>query len=410
MKDEESELMNPRLREVQPSLIEHQGAPFIMLKDPLGISPGVLLVPQPLAPLLGLCDGTRDLNGLKEALAFHTGIRLSLENVEHVITQLDSALMLDNEKYARARKLSLDDFRSASCREAALSGGGYPDNPEELRLYLETFFSSASGNDVQSDNVRGIICPHIDFHRGGDVYAEVWRRTNDAVINSELVIVLGTNHMGGGNQFALTRQNYASPFGTLPTAGSIVDRLAREIGHYSAFEEELYHRNEHSIELALVWLHYLLGEKETEVLPILCGSFDKFIHGEDDPADNHEISTVVAMLREITSERNTLVVAAADMSHVGPAFGDRQPVDETGRELIQEADADLIDDICHADADAFFSRLKRDKDARRVCGLSPIYMTLRMLEGARGEVCAYEQCPADETNSSLVSICGVILE
>ena len=60
-------------------------------------------------------------------------------------------------------------------------------------------------------------------------------------------------------------------------------------------------------------------------------------------------------------------------------------------------------------ADGFFGQLRDERDQRRVCGLPPIYLTLKLLDDARGEVVDYEQCPADEMSGSLVSIAGVLL-
>ena len=406
---EEPMSVNPKIRAVQPNLIEHEGAPYVLLRDPLGILEGTMLMPQPLAPLLALCDGTRDIASLQIALELYSGVRLSRENLEQVIAQLDEALLLDNERFARAREVSLDEFRAVECREPALSGGGYPSEPGKLKTLLKGHFDSVPEADL-SAAIRGLVSPHIDFHRGGPVYAQVWQKAARAIEEIDLAIIFGTNHLGGSNLFALTRQNYATPFGILPTAVDVVDRLADAIGHDVAFKDELYHRNEHSIELALVWLHYLLGQRKCELLPVLCGSFEPFIEWDNDPLQNEEILAVIDCLQTEAKNRRTLVIAAADLAHMGPAFGDLSPIEVAGREEISEADDALIRSMCSCDAQSFFSEIKAEKDARRVCGLSPIYLTLRVLGEARGEACGYAQCPADGVNASLVSICGVVLE
>jgi AmmeMemoRadiSam system protein B len=334
---------------------------------------------------------------------------LPRENLEQVIAQLDEALLLDNERFARACEDSLNGFRAAFCREPSLSGGGYPSEPGELEALLKGYFDSTP--EVESSaGIRGVISPHIDFQRGGPVYAQVWQKAARAIEEIDLAIIFGTNHLGGSNLFALTRQNYATPFGILPTAVDAVDRLADAIGHDVAFEDELYHRNEHSIELALVWLHYLLRQRKCELVPVLCGSFEPFIEENNDPLQNEEILAVIDCLQAEAKNRRTLVIAAADLAHMGPAFGDLSPIEVAGRAEIGEADDALIRAMCSCDAQGFFSEIKAEEDARRVCGLSPIYLTLRVLGEARGEACGYAQCPADEMNASLVSICGVALE
>ncbi|MBN2003270.1 MAG: AmmeMemoRadiSam system protein B, partial [Anaerolineae bacterium] len=253
----------------------------------------------------------------------------------------------------------------------------------------------------------GLVSPHIDYARGGAVYARVWKCAEEAVRAADLAILLGTNHYGGDGTLTLTRQSYATPFGVLPTAGGIVDALADALGAEAAFADELHHRGEHSIELAAVWLHYIRREQPCEVAPILCGSFGRFVHGDGQPASDPAIHALVDVLRQAVDGRRALVVAAADLSHVGPAFGG-QSLDFVGRAQLQVADCELIERMCEGDGEGFFAAIKRDGDRRNVCGLSPIYLTMRVLDPTRGKPVAYERCPADQDGASLVSVCGVV--
>jgi AmmeMemoRadiSam system protein B len=253
----------------------------------------------------------------------------------------------------------------------------------------------------------GLVSPHIDYDRGGPVYAQVWSHSEDFIRGADLAIIFGTDHFGGDASITLTRQNYATPFGVLPTARGIIDELAAAIGEQSAFDGELRHRGEHSVELAAVWLHHTREERECEVVPILCGSFARFTMGLADAGDDDRINQVVTILREKMRRRRTVVIAAADLSHVGPAFGGA-PVDLAGRGELQESDAELIDRVCEGDADGFLGAIKRVEDRNNVCGVSPIYLALRTLAGTAGRFIAYDRCPADEEGTSLVSICGVV--
>jgi len=103
------------------------------------------------------------------------------------------------------------------------------------------------------------------------------------------------------------------------------------------------------------------------------------------------------------------VIAAADLAHMGPAFGDSFPMKTPERDSVTLADEELIKCMCLADSQSFFGQIKQEGDCRRICGLAPIYMTLRILSESTGTSAGYALCPADETNSSLVSICGVTL-
>ena len=100
----------------------------------------------------------------------------------------------------------------------------------------------------------------------------------------------------------------------------------------------------------------------------------------------------------------------ADLAHSGPAFGDAMPVDLAGRARMTAADDALIEAMCAGDAQAFYEQVAAENDRRNVCGLSPIYLTLRLLGETTGERAGYERCPADQEGASWVSVCGVVLE
>ena len=98
------------------------------------------------------------------------------------------------------------------------------------------------------------------------------------------------------------------------------------------------------------------------------------------------------------------------MAHIGPAFGDATPVDLTGYARLAATDDALIDTICAGDPEAFYRQIEDEEDRRNVCGLAPIHLTLRLLDETIGERAGYERCPADQNNTSWVSVCGVLLK
>jgi AmmeMemoRadiSam system protein B len=377
-----------------------------LLRDPLALAGRSVLIPQQLAPLLALCDGTRDLSALRASLAVRYGLRVGPGELERLVAALDEALLLENERSAQAMARALDDYRQAPCRPPVGAGRSYPDDAGELRLMLDRYLAEV-GDDGMPFHGRGLVSPHIDYPRGGPVYAAVWKRAAEAVRAADLVVVLGTDHYGDV-PFTLTRQSYATPFGVLPTAREAVDALAEAAGEEMAFAGELYHRSEHSIELAAVWLHHVREGEPCEIVPVLCGSFGRFVRGKANPADDPALPALVDGIRQVVAGRRALVVAAADLAHVGPAF-DGAPVDLVARAQLQAADDELIERMCTGDAEGFLQVIKYVEDRNNVCGLPPIYVTLRVLSPAQGERVAYARCPADQNGTSLVSICGVLL-
>jgi len=120
------------------------------------------------------------------------------------------------------------------------------------------------------------------------------------------------------------------------------------------------------------------------------------------------MSAAIEALRAATTSSRTIVVAAADLAHVGPAFGDPYPVNGVGKADISIADTKLLDTIARGDPDGLFTQVREEGDRRRICGLSPIYLALKLLGEVTGEVTGYAQCPADQLEASWVSICGIV--
>jgi AmmeMemoRadiSam system protein B len=380
---------------------------LILLRDPLQLSDKTLLVPQVLGPVLGLCDGSReDSRALGAALAVRYGLPLDPDSIQQLLEALDEAVLLDNERYEEARLDALAQYRQVPFRIPALAGPSYPAEPEELRCLLMSYLEN-SEQPLRIRTASGLVSPHIDYARGGPVYAQVWKQAEEAVRTAELAVIFGTDHFGGDATITLTRQNYATPFGVLPTARGIVDELAEALGEGAAFDGELRHRGEHSVELAAVWLHHTREQRECEVVPILCGSFARFTSGLAHPSQDDRMSAVASILQKHVRGRQTVVIAAADLAHIGPAFGG-YPVDLAGRARLEESDAELIDRICAGDSEGFLGAITRVGDRNNVCGVSPIYLALRTLAGTPGRSVAYDRCPADDQGTSFVSVCGIV--
>jgi AmmeMemoRadiSam system protein B len=348
---------------------------------------------------------------LSASLAVRHGVRVPPAVIDRLLSALDQAYLLDNDTYAQAVERALAEYRAAPSRPATGAGQSYPDDPHELKRLLDGYLDQAQTapdeTPASSPPIRGLVSPHIDYARGGPIYAQVWRQAADAVRAADLAVILGTDHYGSTGTVILTTQRYATPYGVLPRAPDVVDALVSALGEEAAFAEELHHRTEHSVELAAIWLHHLRRGEPCAVVPVLCGSFRHCIEGRESPADNPAIDSLVEAFKKTTQGHRVLVIAAADLAHVGPVFGGR-PLDMVGRARLQAADEALIDRMRAGDAEGFLAEIQRVEDRNNVCGVPPIYLALRLLQPVQGELVAYDRCPADGYGTSLVSVCGVV--
>jgi len=398
---------NPKLRPLDARWINHDGQPGILLQDRLCISQPAL-IPEALVPLLSLCDGARSLEAIRIGFELRTGMPISLATVERLAGELEEALLLDGIRFRAAYQKSLEEYRTAPHRAMSLSGQVYPADPNELEWMLTGYGKDLKKGANVPTRLRGIVCPHIDFARGGPTYAGVWEQASQEAARSDLVVVFGTDHSGGGPALNLTRQSYSTPWGILPTDNGVVDQVVEVLGPDRGFSHELHHRNEHSLEAALVWLHFARKRQPCRVAPILCGALEE----ENAAGDRSRglFLEAIQALRQATVGMRVLVVAAADLAHVGPAFGDPRAIGPTERRILASEDGRMLDYVCAGDAEGFLAAATADGDRNKVCGASPIYAMLHFLQDCRGEVTGYQQCPADSAGASFVSIAGVILE
>ena len=403
----------PILRPLDFQPVSHMGQQMWLLRDPLQLSSQQLIVPQGLVQMLMFLDGHRTRQQVHDAFCQMVDEPLAFEVVDSALDQLDDAFLLDNPRSQQAQQMLLDNYRAQPHRPPALADLSYPGDPIAL---TKLFHEYAEGDDLNGWppwHGRAVISPHIDYQRGGPVYAKVWRRAETAVLEADLILIFGTDHNGGFGTFTLTRQPYATPYGVLPTDLALIDELAAAIGPENAFAEELHHRAEHSIELSAVWLHHIYqqaGVAPKPMVPILCGSFHHFVTGGGHPSGDALLDTAVSTLRHATLGKKVLAVASVDLAHVGPNFGDEFLMDTPRRKKLQHEDEQIIQAVLQGNAADFYDQIATIQDRNRICGLSSIHTMLRFLGPVNGREIAYDHCPADPQDTSLVSICGLLLE
>lgn len=404
----------PSVRPLDLQPVFHQGQRMWLLRDPIGLDDNQLLFPPLLAHMLRYLDGAHSVAAIQADLSRDAGYEVPLGPIHEAIDALDSACLLDNERSAAAQTALLADYRSQAFRPPFLAGRGYPADPQELLQRFDTYADGDSLDDGFTWHGRGVVSPHIDYQRGGPVYAQVWRRSAAAVLDAELVVILGTDHYGPSQTITLTHVPYATPFGVLPIDNTVTDALAEAAGgHTAAFANELYHCREHSIELSAVWLHSAFaraGQAPCPMIPMLVGSFYAFVQNGSSPSTDKKFNGFIEALRQLAATRRVLFVSSVDLSHVGPAFGDSFVMDAERRLALANEDHALMADILNGAADDFYSRVAQVGDRNHICGLAPLYVMSSCLGATTGTSIDYRQCPADSEDHSLVSICGLLVD
>jgi len=403
----------PRLRRVEAFPVEHEGRTCVALRDPAGYTAAIVLLHGPLLDIVSLFDGEHTIADIQAAMMRRHGQLVERRQLEEIAESLDHQGFLDGPGFAERRAAIDNDFLASPTRPAIHAGTAYATDAEELRAMIDGFFTPPAGpgpidgRGIGGPQVRAVIAPHIDFHRGGPAYAWAYRDLAERS-QADVFVVFGTCHTGMEHPFALTRKDYASPLGDIPVDRDFVEALSKR-ARQDCFGSELAHRVEHSIEFQAVFLRSLYADREIRIVPVLASfAHEAMLTGrrpDDDPRVPRFLDAVAETIA--ASGHRVALVAGADLAHLGPRFGDPAPVSTPELARIEREDRAMLEPVTAGDAQAFFESVARDGDRRRICGLSPIYALLRTLGRGAGSVKRYGQWPDP---NGVVSFASVVLE
>lgn len=400
----------PRLREVDAFPTQLDGKAALCLRDPQGFSDGVLFLPLAAAEILQHLDGTNSILDIQAAWVRRHGELLFREQVEQLLALLDEHLLLENARFAAARETVEREFVAAPVRPAFHAGRSYDADPTSLRTTLDGFFTSREGpgppGPPRGTGLQAVLAPHIDFARGGPTYAWAYRAVLEAA-DADCFVVLGTAHSALSGRFSPSIKDFGTPFGALGTDRAFIERLLSRTGRDGIIVDDFVHRAEHSIDFQAVFLQYLYaGRRTIRLVPILCGTLSDFVLTGKSPADDPVVRRFITGLQETiaAAPERVCLVGGVDLAHLGPRFGDPQPL--TGAHLRRAArdDEAMLQAVTAGDAEGFFRFVQRERDRRRICGLSPIYILLKVLEGAKGQLLRYSQWPDPQGTVTFASV------
>ena len=404
-------MRRPRLRGIEAFPVDHEGERFLALRDPAGYTPSVLMLPMALLEIVSLFDGGHGIAEIQQAVLRHRGEHVDAGRIEELVQALDQHGFLEGPSF-EARRAEVDGaFLASTVRPASHAGGAYPADAAALRTMFDGFFApphgpgAIDGVGATSTRVSALIAPHIDFHRGGPAYAWGYRDIAERC-DADVFVIFGTCHAGMSHPFALTRKPYDTPLGPAPVDVDFVESLAARAGQ-DCFAAEAAHRNEHSIEFQAVFLRYLFAaRREVRLVPVLTSFVHEAIARGQRPEADRQVTRFLDALGETVaaSGRRVAFVAGADLAHVGPRFGDADPVSPKEAARLAAADRATLAAVTAGDADGFFDDAARDGDARRICGLSPIWMLLRATGGAPGVLRHYGQTPDPQCVVTFASV------
>ncbi|HLO40637.1 MAG TPA: AmmeMemoRadiSam system protein B [Phycisphaerales bacterium] len=425
----------PRLRPVRGFPAKAGDRDILGLADARQISDKVVFTMPAAQFILQMLDGNRTIDEIVAAV----GRGLTRPTVEQLVAQLDDAGLLFGPVFDQLVEKMKRDFDSSPnlppASTAALADslaqqelGEHASEAQKaevgatkLRELMDQWIAQALEkveNPSLSALPKAIIAPHIDYPRGWLNYASVWGRLRVAD-RPDRVVVLGTNHFGESTGVTACDKGYISPLGTCEVDRDLVEKMRSKLG------EPLYagrydHEREHSIELQIPWIQHVLGKDDAGNF---CKVYGVMVHdptvnaGESYDGKGVALDPFVEALKSSLAELGgrTLVVSSADLSHVGPAFGDRQPLaGEEGpglefRNKTFQHDQDMLNVLRQNRPDELVASMAWQQNPTRWCSIGNMVAAIKVTEPTSIDIVQYAAA-MDEQGMGMVSSMAAIMQ
>ena len=243
---------------------------------------------------------------------------------------------------------------SAGPRQPAVAGQFYEADGARLAKQIEGCFLSELGpgelparRRSPDRRIRAAVVPHAGFVYSGPIAALAY-----AAVAAERppasVLILGVDHRGGGAPAAVSDRDWSTPLGPV----EVDHDLVRALAHGPIEIDEASHEHEHSIEVQLPFLQYVLPRPRIAALTVRFGPYDF-------------LATVASTVRTALRGRDALVLASTDFSHYVPA------------EEAQRLDRLALEMILRRDAKGLYDTVQRHEIS--MCGIAPTTVLLGAL-------------------------------
>ena len=385
----------PHIRQFTPIPVENaEKKVFLALRDPAnlrgdGNSP---VIPPQVLSVISLFQGERTLEEIAQITSAPP------EFLVQLVAVLDEAGLLWGPNSDRLEREAMDRVRAAGAFPAGAAEAAGSD-PVAAAKVIQDLLASAEDPELEGE-LLGIVAPHLDYARGGKTYAAAYRAFGTS-LKADRVVILGTNHFGAGDGIVMTRLGFQSPFGIFQPDSGVIQALDRRFGE-SLFKDEIDLLGEHSIQIQLPWIHAIFGSipivaalVPSPLVPMLADdgarvSFDEFV-----PALRDALAAAPG---------RTIVIASADLSHVGPQFGDETPIGAEIRKQVEQYDRSLLATYLEGDIEVFQRKIVKDGNHQRWCSVGNM-TAAKMVTGGLPELLEYSQgfSGAEQQSSALVS-------
>ena len=431
----------PKLRKIRGVPVPVNGPEgkkltMLGLADAQQISTKMVVTNPAFQAVLPMLDGSRDL----DQIVAEVGQGLQRPMLEQLVAQLDDAGLIFGPNYEALAQKMRDDFDandtlppgstaqmadllvSHSLGEEATDEQKAELGAQKLVEQLDSWIDTAL-KDSETPSLdtlpAGIMAPHLDYVRGWMNYAHIYGRMR-VVDRPDHIVILGTNHFGQSTGVCGCDKGFETPMGACKLDQPLYDALTSALGDDATqkmLANRFDHENEHSIELHIPWIQHVFGKDEAGEYPKVFGALihDPTVNnGESYDENGLGIDPFVDALKQAISAvgGKTLVISSADLSHVGPAFGDQQTLagdDEQAQQFrgkVASHDQEMLKLIADRKVDDLIGSMAWQQNPTRWCSVGNITAMMRTVEPSQVDVLNYA-ATMDPQGNAFVSSASV---
>lgn len=187
-------------------------------------------------------------------------------------------------------------------RKAVFSDSFYPGDPEELVRVVSGYIDSAPS--YTGSRIRAIVVPHAGYVFSGEVTGCGYKALADSMENSRYsgtFFLVGVAHRSVVDGICIAVDDvWESPLGEVK-----ISKRARKMVEKEALcnVSDDAHSSEHSLEVQLPFLQFVMNDSPIEIIPALVSDLDY---------------RKIADVLESYLEEGDIIIASTDLSHYQP--------------------------------------------------------------------------------------------
>ncbi len=238
-------------------------------------------------------------------------------------------------------------------RKPAVAGSFYPGSKEPLKVALDNLVEFQIQNATPTGKLLGFVVPHAGYVYSGKTAAMAYSQLKG--FKGRRFVLIGPNHASFPPYSAIYPSGqWNTPLGSV----SIDEKTSASIANncLTARLDANAHSHEHSVEVQLPFLQYMLGNDI---------SITTIIMGMQGPNEAHQLAEAILKLQD-----DFILISSSDLNHY------------ESLELTNQKDHALIDAITSLDIDRFYMTLEEHEVS--ACGYGPIAVLMEYTKAKAG--------------------------